>query len=101
MQHLEYEFGPYPANAAANEALVGVVGSGNLEAFFEHRPQGGMIRFVVDTSIAGFDPTWRAVLGDFAERVRSGDLLVTINDAGATPSIVALRLAQAADELAL
>ncbi len=101
MQHLEYSFGPYAPTTADLSTIVGVVGSGNLEAFFERKPLEGMIRFVVDTSIAGFEPTWQAVLGDFAERVKKGDLLVTINDAGATPPVVALRLAQAADELAL
>jgi malonate decarboxylase delta subunit len=101
MQHLEYEFGPYEPRRIDTDALVGVVGSGNLEAFFEHRPLGGMTRFVIDTSISGFEPTWQAVLGDFAARIKTGDLLVTINDAGATPPVVALRLAQAADELEL
>lgn len=97
MEHLEYEFGPFMSASAS--ALVGVVGSGNLEALFEPRPLAGIIRFVVDTPIAGFDATWRAVFADFAERHRRGDLLVTINDAGATPAVVALRLAQAAAEL--
>lgn len=99
MEHLEYEFGPYPAAQAASPTLVGVVGSGNMEALFEPCALDGKVRFVVDTSIAGFDATWRAVLGDFADHCGMGDLLVTINDAGATPSVVALRLAQAAEEL--
>lgn len=99
MEHLEYEFGPFAPAPGAADTLVGVVGSGNMEVLFEPRPLGGMIRFVIDTSISGFDPTWRAVLENFAERHRVGDLLVTINDAGATPSVVALRLAQAAEEL--
>src|SRR6218665_1551511 len=93
MEHLEYEFGPFPSAAAPASApvLVGVVGSGNLEALFEPRPLAGIIRFVVDTPIAGFDATWRAVLADFAARPRTGDLLVTINDAGATPARLTLR----------
>src|SRR6218665_208576 len=101
MEHLEYEFGPFPSAAAPATApvLVGVVGSGNLEALFEPRPVAGILPFVVATPIAGFDATWRAVLADFAARQRTGDLLVTINDAGATPAVVALRLAQAAEEL--
>ncbi|MBA3591687.1 malonate decarboxylase acyl carrier protein [Methylibium sp.] len=99
MEHLEYEFGPFTPAAGAADTLVGVVGSGNMEVLFEPRALGGMIRFVIDTSISGFDPTWRAVLEAFAEGHRVGDLLVTINDAGATPSVVALRLAQAAEEL--
>lgn len=103
MEHLEYAFGPFVALASPTAApvLVGVVGSGNLEALFEPRPLGGRIGFRVATTIAGFDATWRAVLGDFAERQRVGDLLVTINDAGARPAVVALRLAQAVEELAL
>src|SRR6218665_4059746 len=101
MEHLEYEFGPFPSAAApaAAPVLVGVVGSGNLEALFEPRPLAGIIRFVVDTPIPGFDAPWRAVLADFAARQRTGDLLVTINDAGATPAVVALRLAPAAHAL--
>src|SRR6218665_1249620 len=101
MEHLEYEFGPFPSTAAPASApvLVGVVGSGNLEALFEPRPLAGLIRFVVDTPIAGFDATGRAGPPAFAARRRTGALLVTINDAGATPAVVALRLAQAAEEL--
>jgi malonate decarboxylase delta subunit len=101
MEHLEYEFGPYPSATGIAPALAGVVGSGNMEVLFEPVDLAGKIRFVIDTSISGFDPTWRAVLEDFAERHRVGDVLVTINDAGATPSIVALRLAQAAEDLGI
>lgn len=103
MQHLEYEFGPFPAypGIGTQPTLVGVVGSGNLEALVEPRDLGGHMRFVIDTSIPGFDTTWQAVLRDFADRHRAGNLLITVNDAGATPSVVALRLAQAAEELGL
>src|SRR6218665_2764695 len=101
MEHLEYEFGPFPSTAAPASApvLVGAVGSGNLEALFEPRPLAGIIRFVLDPPIAGFGAAWRAVLAAFAARQRPGGLLVTINDAGATPAVVALRLAQADEEL--
>src|SRR6218665_737479 len=101
MEHLEYEFGPFPSAAAPASApvLVGVVGSGNLGPVSEPRPLAGIIRFVVDTPIAGFDATWRAVLADFAARQRTADMLVTINDAGATPAPAAQPLAQAAEEL--
>jgi malonate decarboxylase delta subunit len=53
----------------------------------------------VHSSIRGFAATWEAVLGDFARRVRIPDVRVTINDAGATPAVVGLRLSQAAAEL--
>jgi malonate decarboxylase delta subunit len=101
MEQHRYEFGPFRPLAQTAPALAGVVGSGNMEVMFEHAPSGGMLRFEVTTSIGGFDATWRAVLERFAERHRVGDLRVTINDAGATPAVVSLRLAQAAEELGL
>ncbi len=99
MEQLSYQFGPYPPAAGVSPTLVGVVGSGNMEVLFEPQDLQGCIRFQVETAIGGFDATWQAVLAAFADKHRVGDLLVTINDAGATPSVVALRLAQAAEEL--
>lgn len=100
MEHLVFEFGPFPERPRpAASVIVGVVGSGNLEALCEPAPLGGRLRVEVSSSVHGFGKTWEAVLGDFANRVRAPDLLVTINDAGATPAVVGLRLAQAAAEL--
>lgn len=99
MQQLDYRFGPYPTTSAKQPALVGVVGSGNMEVLFEPRELQGHIDFHVETSVSGFDATWQAVLGAFAAKHRLGDLLVTINDAGATPPVVSLRLTQAVEEL--
>lgn len=101
MEHLVFEFGPFPdaRPATASTVIVGVVGSGNLEALCEPAALGGKLRVEVASSVHGFAKTWEAVLGDFAERVRVPDLLVTINDAGATPAVVGLRLSQAAAEL--
>ena len=100
MEHLVYEFGPYPPLPEdAPVAIAGVVGSGNMEVLLEPHPLEGRLRLVIDTSIEGYGDTWHAVAADFAERHRVGDLLVTINDAGATPSVVSLRLAQAMEEL--
>jgi malonate decarboxylase delta subunit len=100
MEHMSFDFGPFPPpSKPAATVLVGVVGSGNLEALCEPAALGGMMRIVVHSSIRGFGATWEAVLGDFAQRVRLPDVLVTINDAGATPAVVGLRLSQAAAEL--
>lgn len=100
MEHLEYEFGPFePLPAGQAPALAGVVSSGNMEALLEVKPLDGRLRFVIDTSIEGYTDTWQAVAANFAARHRIGNLLVTVNDAGATPSVVALRLAQAMEEL--
>ncbi|MEP7259663.1 MAG: malonate decarboxylase acyl carrier protein [Usitatibacter sp.] len=100
MEHLSFEFGPFPARPApVCSVIVGVVGSGNMEALCEPASLGGKMRVEVHTSARGFAATWEAVLGDFAARVKVPDVVVTINDAGATPAVVGLRLAQAAAEL--
>ena len=46
----------------------------------------------------GRDGDGRAVMADFFERHRLGGIRISINDAGATPAIVALRLDQAIEE---
>jgi malonate decarboxylase delta subunit len=100
METLFYSFGPYAHSAAlAGPVLVGVVGSGNMEALVEARQAQGHIEFEVLTSIPSYGPTWAAVLHDFAQRLQRGDLRVSINDAGATPAVVGLRLRQAQAEL--
>lgn len=78
--------------------LVGVVSSGNLEVMLEQTPLSGQCKGVVDTSVRGFEETWRAVLQDFFDRHSLEDVLITINDSGATPAVVSLRLDQAAEE---
>jgi malonate decarboxylase delta subunit len=54
---------------------------------------------VVNTSVDGFHVVWQAVLERFFSHF---DALVAIeiNDFGASPGVVALRLEQAAEELA-
>ena len=100
MEHLSFDFGPFPPRAQRiSTVVVGVVGSGNMEALCEPTPLDGRMRIEVHTSIRGFAETWKAVVGDFALRVKMPDVRVTINDAGATPAVVGLRLSQAAAEL--
>ena len=43
-------------------------------------------------------PIWEAVLQDFSQRHAVGGLRLSINDAGATPAVVSLRLDQAFDD---
>jgi malonate decarboxylase delta subunit len=97
MERLEFRFaGRAGAPAASDgEVLVGVVGSGNLEVMIEQVDLGGECLVTVDTSINGFVETWESVLRDFMERHRLGNVRVSINDGGATPAVVALRLDQA------
>jgi len=78
--------------------LVGVVGSGNLEVLLE--PATGHDCTVhIETSARGFAPIWQAVVSDFHRRHPIAGVRVSINDMGATPAVVSLRLDQAAQEL--
>ena len=98
IETLDYEFpGRRPAGHFA-PVLVGVVGSGNLEAMLEPAPTS-TCRFAVQTSARGFGAIWKAVLRDFQEHHSLAGVTVSINDMGATPAVVSLRLAQAAAEI--
>jgi malonate decarboxylase delta subunit len=98
LETLHFEFdGSRPAGQFA-PVLVGVVGSGNLEVLFEPAPSHPC-RFDVQTSARGFSTIWEAVLRDFQQRHQLAGVRVSINDMGATPAVVSLRLSQAAAEL--
>ena len=49
----------------------------------------------IRTAAVGFGDVWTAVIADFVERYSPGGLRLSINDGGARPDTVALRLAQA------
>ncbi|MNU69910.1 Malonate decarboxylase acyl carrier protein [compost metagenome] len=51
------------------------------------------------TAARGFGTVWQAVIADFAQRHPLRDVRVSINDAGATPAVVSLRLDQAVETL--
>ena len=95
MEHLQFRFdGGKPVSAAAPR-VVGVVASGNLEVLVEHVALDGGCEVDVDTAVNGFGAIWQEVVRDFFERHRHGDVRLSINDAGATPATVSLRLDQA------
>jgi malonate decarboxylase delta subunit len=96
MEKLEYQ---YSAGApASGRAMVGVVGSGDLEVLLEPAPAGrSTVR--VTTSVDGYGSVWKAQL----DRVFLGTAVgpagpaveLEINDFGATPGVVGMRIAQA------
>jgi malonate decarboxylase delta subunit len=51
------------------------------------------------TAAQGFGNVWQAVISDFAQRHPLRDVRISINDAGATPAVVSLRLDQAVETL--
>lgn len=95
MERFEVKFPASAAAAAQHPVLAGVVSSGNLEVLVETGADPAACSIEVNTSAHGFRDIWEAVLGDFAARHAVGGLRISINDAGATPAVVSLRLAQA------
>ena len=99
LERLDYTLaGHRPAGSFA-PVLVGVVGSGNLEVMLEPAP-GGDCTVHIETSARGFGPIWEAVVRDFHQRHPLGGVRISVNDMGATPAVVSLRLDQAISELA-
>jgi malonate decarboxylase delta subunit len=82
---------------SAQPKVCGVASSGNLEVLVEEGEQTDTCKIEVNTPAEGFREIWNAVLNDFVERQPVGGLRFTINDAGATPAVVSLRLDQAID----
>ena len=99
MEHLQFEFKATGGRPSVGEAvLVGVVSSGNLEVMVERADLNGACQVEVSTSAQGFSTIWQAVIDDFAARHDLADLRISINDGGATPAVVSLRLDQAIEE---
>jgi malonate decarboxylase delta subunit len=96
MEQREYTFAA--GLPAAGRALAGVVGSGDLEVLLQPHAEG-LILIVVNTSVDGKGAVWDALLA----RVFGGEPLpaasIIINDCGATPGVVRMRIEQAYEEL--
>ena len=99
MQTLTYRF---PAREAATHPIhVGVVASGDLEILLEPLAPGDDDGVVVRvrTSVNGFDTVWHDVLERFFTRTPLAGRW-ELNDFGATPGVVNLRLRQASEAAA-
>jgi malonate decarboxylase delta subunit len=83
-----------PAAGAIRSALVGVVASGNLEVLLERTIADTECTVEIATPVRGYDDVWKAVVADFVERTSPGGLRISINDGGARPDTVMLRLLQ-------
>ncbi len=95
MERLEYSFAA--GQPAPGRAVTGVVASGDLEVLLEPNAAGSTT-VAVQTSVDGYGGTWTALL----ERVFGTGVLpaarVEINDNGATPGVVRMRIEQAFEE---
>jgi malonate decarboxylase delta subunit len=99
METLKYRFEQGRRALSAEPRVVGVVSSGNLEVLIESLPLGGACEVDIQTAAVGFGPIWQAVIGDFQERWQLADTRIAINDMGATPAVVSLRLDQAVESM--
>ena len=99
MEHLEYALAGRRVPQQFEAILVGVVGSGNLEVLMEPGQDPTLCTISVTTSARGFGPIWAAVAQNFQSRHQLAGVAVSINDMGATPAVVSLRLDQAAASL--
>ncbi|NYG47947.1 malonate decarboxylase delta subunit [Bradyrhizobium sp. IAR9] len=82
------------AGGTRAQAIVGVVASGNLEVLLERSVPADTCTINIATAAHGFGAVWDAVVRDFVARRSAGGLRISINDGGARPDTVALRLAQ-------
>ena len=94
MEHLEFDY-PFAVRRVTKKAHVGVVGSGDMEVLMEPA-ESGKAHVSVLTSVNGFGSSWKAVLDRFFAKY-DGAVRIDINDAGATPGSVMLRLEQAVE----
>ncbi len=96
METLSYHHtAPQPASGSKPMAIIGVVASGNLEVLVERALPDAECQVDIRTAAEGFGAVWQAVVADFVEEQSPGGLKFSINDGGARPDTVALRLAQA------
>ena len=101
MEKLNYAMPGTIAPGAFDVILVGVVGSGNLEVMVEPGFDASSCTVDISTSARGFAPIWEAVVTDFQSRHSLRAIAISINDMGATPAVVSLRLDQAVAALLL
>jgi malonate decarboxylase delta subunit len=94
METLEFSFASKASGPPRAPTIRGVVGSGNLEVLIQAAPAAEECRLLVHTSARGFRDIWQAVLEEFAASHAVGRLSFVINDMGATPAVVSLRLSQ-------
>jgi malonate decarboxylase delta subunit len=93
MEHIELDYSA--KRKIFKKAHTGVVGSGDLEVLLEPA-NGNSAHVSIRTSVDGFSNAWKAVLDRFFTTY-DGAVRIQINDAGATPGSVQLRLAQAVE----
>jgi malonate decarboxylase delta subunit len=94
MEQLKFDY-PAAKRRVTQKAHVGIVGSGDMEVLVQPSDTAAA-QVSVQTSVNGFSTSWKAVIDRFFARY-DGAVRIHINDAGATPGTVLLRLQQATE----
>ncbi|MGV3344522.1 malonate decarboxylase acyl carrier protein [Enterobacteriaceae bacterium LUAb1] len=88
----------YPASRRlAGRALAGVVGSGDMEVLFEP-DNGTALTIVIKTSADNSQQRWRHLFERLSALTTLPSGHLEINDFGATPGVVRLRIDQVFEE---
>ncbi len=96
MEKINLEF---PAGQpASSRALAGVVGSGDLEVLLEPNT-AGTTTVSITSSVDGMHRIWEALLERIFGSARLPAARIEINDFGATPGVVRLRIEQALEAI--
>lgn len=80
-----------------HRALVGCVGSGDLEVLLEPANEGSL-HIQVTTSVDGSGARWQHLFDRMFSEQQMPAAKLEINDFGATPGVVRLRIEQALEE---
>ncbi|WP_238584114.1 biotin-independent malonate decarboxylase subunit beta [Legionella tucsonensis] len=94
---MEFRFTLPGKRLQGRKTVCGVVGSGNLEVIIEENTTSETI-FTIQTAIDHYKPVWKMVIEDFVCKYQPVGLQFTLNDNGAIPAVVLLRLSQTLDE---
>ncbi|KTD74265.1 malonate decarboxylase subunit delta [Legionella tucsonensis] len=97
MEKMEFRFTLPGKRLQGRKTVCGVVGSGNLEVIIEENTTSETI-FTIQTAIDHYKPVWKMVIEDFVCKYQPVGLQFTLNDNGAIPAVVLLRLSQTLDE---
>ncbi|MDC9592756.1 malonate decarboxylase subunit delta [Xenorhabdus sp. IM139775] len=95
MERIELQ---YPAKERlADKALAGVVGSGDMEALFEPTSDD-VLSVIIKTSVDGHKQQWMHLFERLSMQRALPSGRLEINDFGATPGVVRLRIEQVFEE---
>ncbi|NMX48596.1 malonate decarboxylase subunit delta [Pseudomonas veronii] len=96
METLSFEFSA--GQPPKGRALVGCVGSGDLEVLLEPGTPG-ILSIQVQTSVNGAEQRWQHLFERIFQEHTPPALNIDIHDFGATPGVVRLRLEQGFEEI--